>query len=128
MKRLGVLFLMIFAAAVAASAQGLAVGGKMENFSLADTNGKAQTLTDVKGTKGVVIIFVSSQCPVVCGYTERLNKLVTDYKAKGINVVGINANVTETPGEIKMHGDATYKFPVLIDKNSTLFDKLGARN
>src|SRR5436190_6064938 len=117
-----------FAFALTASAQGLAVGSAMENFSLADTKGKIQTLNDMKGTNGAVIIFVSSQCPVVRGYNERMNQIATDYKAKGINVIGINANVTESPMEIKMHGEATYKFPVLIDKNSVLAEKINANN
>lgn len=112
--------------AMAASAQGLAVGSKMDTFSLPDTSGKVQTLSDMKGKNGTVIIFVSSQCPVVRGYNERMNKLTTDYAAKGINVIGINSNVTETAEQIKTHAAATYKFPVLIDKNSAFADKVGA--
>ena len=128
MKRLIVVFSLVISCAVVASAQGLSIGGAMENFSLADTHGKAQTLNDLKGTKGAVIIFVSAQCPVVRMYNERMNALAADYKAKGINVVGINSNVTEAPGEVMAHGDATFKFPVLIDKNSVLADKVGANN
>jgi peroxiredoxin len=128
MKRFAIFFSIFFALAVVANAQGLAIGGATENFSLTDTNGKVQTLNDVKGTGGTVIIFVSSQCPVVRGYNERMNQLATDYKAKGINVIGVNSNVTESPGEIKVHGDATYKFPVLIDKNSAVAVKLNANN
>src|SRR5438552_8511793 len=128
MKQAAFLFTIFFAFVLAANAQGLSVGATMENFSLADTNGKMQTLNEMKGTNGAVIIFVSSQCPVVRGYNERMNQLATDYKAKGINVIGVNANVTESPAEIKMHGEATYKFPVLIDKNSVLAVELNANN
>jgi peroxiredoxin len=128
MKRFAILFSLFFAIAIAAHAQGLAIGGTMDNFSLTDTNGKAQTLNDMKGTNGAVIIFVSSQCPVVRGYNERMNQIASDYKAKGISVIGVNANVTELPAEIKAHGDATYKFPVLIDRNSVLAEKLNANN
>lgn len=128
MKRLAILFSLFLGSVIAAHAQGLAIGGTMDNFSLTDTTGKAQTLNDVKGRNGAVIIFVSSQCPVVRGYNERMNQLATDYKAKGISVIGVNANVTESAAEIKAHGDATYKFPVLIDKNSVLAEKLNANN
>lgn len=126
MKRIAVLLVMVTSFAAAAAAQGLAVGGTLENFSLTDTNGKTQTLNDLKGSNGAVIIFVSAQCPVVRMYNERMNQIAADYKAKGINVIGVNSNVTEPPGEVKMHGEATFKFPVLIDKNSSLADKLGA--
>ena len=126
MKRAAFLLTAFFALALAANAQGLAVGSTMDNFSLPDTNGKTQTLNDIKGKNGAVIIFVSAQCPVVRGYNERMNKLTADYAAKGITVIGINSNVTETIDQIKTHAMATYKFPVLIDKKSVLADKLGA--
>lgn len=126
MKRALFLFTIILAFALAAAAQGISVGATVENFSLPDTNGKTQTLDVMKGTNGAVIIFVSSQCPVVRGYNDRMNQLAADYKAKGIAVIGINSNVTEMPAQIKTHADANYKFPVLIDKNSVFADKLGA--
>lgn len=126
MKRAILFFAATLLFAVAANAQGVAVGSTLENFSLPDTNGKTQSLNDMKGKNGAVIIFVSAQCPVVRGYNERMNQLTADYKAKGINVIGINSNVTETPEQIKAHADATYKFPVLIDKGYVLADKLGA--
>jgi peroxiredoxin len=119
MKRALFLFTVFFAFALTASAQGLAVGGKMENFSLADINGKMQSLNDLKGSKGSVVIFVSSKCPVVGMYNERINQIATDYKAKGINMIGINSNVNENGEMVKTHAELTYKFPILIDKNST---------
>jgi|ERR1043166_2860587 peroxiredoxin len=129
MKNLGILLLVLIAAAcsgLSASAQGLAIGSPVENFSLPDTNGKVQTLNDLKGSKGAVIIFVSSECPIVRMYNERMNQIASDYKARGINVIGINSNVTENGEQIKTHAAATFNFPVLIDKNSVLADRLGA--
>ena len=126
MKRAIFLFTIVFAFAVMASAQGVSVGGTVENFSLTDTNGKAQSLNEMKGAKGAVLIFVSSQCPVVRGYNERMNQIASDYKAKGVTVIGINSNATETLEAIKAHAEENYKFPVLIDKGNVIADKLGA--
>jgi peroxiredoxin len=126
MKRIVLLFAMLLALAIAANAQGINIGAKLDNFTLPDTDGKMQSLTDMKGKNGAVLIFVSAQCPVVRGYNERMNQIAADYKAKGINVIGINSNVTETPEQIKSHAAQTYKFPVLIDKGYVLADKLGA--
>src|SRR5438445_4366147 len=127
MKRALFLFTILFAFAVGASSQrGVSVGATIDNFSLPDTNGKMQSLNDIKGKNGAVIIFVSAQCPVVKGYNERMNQIAAEYKAKGINVIGINSNATETPADVKAHAEATYKFPVLIDKGNVLADKLGA--
>ena len=126
MKRAVFILSAFFAFVMAANAQGVTVGGTLDNFSLPDANGKTQSLNDMKGKNGAVLIFVSSQCPVVRGYNERMNQIAADYKARGVNVIGINSNATETPEQIKAHADATYKFPVLIDKGNVLADKLGA--
>lgn len=126
MKRAIFLFTVFFSFALAASAQGIAVGATMENFSMPDTNGKVQTLNDMKGPNGAVIIFVSAQCPVVKGYNDRMNQIVADYKAKGINVIGVNSNATESLEWVRSHAAETYKFPVLIDKGSAFADKVGA--
>ena len=126
MKQLVFLFIALFAFAAAAGAQSLAIGGTIDNFSLVDSNGKTQSLKELKGSSGAMLVFVSAQCPVVRGYNDRLNQLALDYKAKGINVVGINANVTESAETIKEHSALTFKFPVLVDKDGKLTDKLGA--
>lgn len=126
MKRAIFLLTAFFALAMAANAQGLAVGAAMDNFSLPDINGKTQTLADMKGKNGAVIIFVSAQCPVVRAYNARMNQITADYAAKGINVIGINSNATETLALVKTHAEATYKFPVLIDKGSVVATRLDA--
>jgi len=126
MKHLAILFFAIFVFAVSAGAQTLAIGGAIDNFSLVDSNGKTQSFNELRGSNGAVLIFVSAQCPVVRGYNDRMNQLALDYKAKGINVVGINANVTETAETVKEHSALTYKFPVLVDKDGKLTEKVGA--
>jgi peroxiredoxin len=132
MKRLSffITAIFVFAAFVSfnnvSAKDGLAVGSALENFKLPDTNGKEQSLNDLKGKNGAILVFLSIQCPVVKGYDERIVKLADEYKAKGINVIGINSNATEAPDKVKTHAAEKYKFPVLIDKNNVLADKFGA--
>lgn len=102
------------------------VGETLENFKLPDVDGKMQSFDDLKGKNGAVLVFLSIQCPVVRGYNERINQLAADYKTKGINVIGINSNATESPEEVKTHTEEHYKFPVLIDKGNIFADKLSA--
>ena len=127
MKRAVFLFTLLFAFVMAANAQSIDVGAAMENFSLPDVNGKIQTLSDLKGKKGSVVIFLSAQCPVVKGYDVRINEIAADYAAKGINFIGINANATESLERVTSDAAKVgYKFPVLIDKGNKLADKLAA--
>jgi peroxiredoxin len=125
MRRLAVLFVVVLAFAMGAYSQAQ-VGGKIDNFSLPDTDGKMQSLADLKGSNGVVLVFVSIQCPVVRGYNERINELAKTYKTKGINVVGVDSNITEEPLEVKAHAMTNWDFPVLLDKDSKIADKFGA--
>lgn len=133
MKRLTLLLVAITAFAFATNAQGLSVGSTMENFSLPDGDGKMHSLNDLKGKNGAVIVFVSSQCPVVKQYNERMNSIAADYAAKGITFIGINSNVTEMEKNdakpaawVRDHIAATYEFVVLFDKGNKLADQLGA--
>jgi peroxiredoxin len=126
MKRIVFLLIALLSLAVGVSAQKVAIGGTLDNFSLADSEGKTRSFTELKGTHGTVFIFVSAQCPVVRGYNERMNQIAMDYKAKGINVVGVNSNVTESAETVMQHSAVTYKFPVLVDKQGMLADRLSA--
>ncbi len=133
MKRKSILFVGLLAlitfisfADVSRASDDFAVGKTLDNFKLSDTNGKEQSFNDLKGTNGAVIVFLSVQCPVVKGYNDRINQLAADYKAKGINFIGINSNSTESLADIKTHAAENYKFPVLIDKGNVLADQLSA--
>lgn len=113
---------------VSGETKGLAIGAKMESFTLADHAGKQQKLDDLKGKNGTLLIFLSVQCPVVNkSYAARIAQLGKDYQAKGVNVVGLNANATENAEQIAANIETRgYTFPVLIDKNNVIADKLGA--
>jgi peroxiredoxin len=121
------LFAAMFVFAAQSNAQGLAIGATADNFSLPDINGKTQSLNDLKGEKGTVVVWLSAQCPVVKSYNERINQIADEYKAKGINFIGINSNSTESLDWVKTNvSEVGYKFPVLIDKDNVLADVFGA--
>ena len=132
MKKFTFILTVVMAMAVAVSSQGIAVGEKIENFSLANTDGVTKTFDEMKGKNGAVIMFVSSQCPVVKDYNERMNQIAADYGAKGIAFIGINSNATEMDANgkpadwVAKHIADTYRFPVLMDKGNVFADRVGA--
>jgi peroxiredoxin len=104
-----------------------AVGTIVEDFSLPDADGKDQALKALKGKNGAVLIFIAVKCPVSNAYNERMEKLAQDYKARGINVIGINANSTESAEAVKAHAVANnFTFPILKDDGNKIADRLGA--
>lgn len=105
----------------------MAIGATAENFNLPDADGKDHSLNSLKGKNGTVLIFVATKCPVSNAYNERMEKLAQDYKAKGINVVGINSNVAELAAEIKSHAASNkLTFPILKDGGNKVADAFGA--
>lgn len=112
---------------IADDAGDLAIGAKVENFTLRDLSGAEQSLDKLKGENGAVLVWVSAQCPSVKAYNERINQAADELKAKGISLIGINSNATESLDWVTSHAkEVGYKFPVLIDKGNVLADKLGA--
>jgi peroxiredoxin len=106
-----------------------AIGSTVADFKLSDLSGHEQKLSTLKGQNGTVLIFISAQCPVVRDYIERISKLAADYKARGVNVIGINSNATEKVEDIKAHAAANnLTIPVLKDKSNKVADQLGAQH
>ncbi|HEX8177292.1 MAG TPA: thioredoxin family protein [Pyrinomonadaceae bacterium] len=104
-----------------------AVGSVVADFKLPDLDGREQSLSSLKGKNGTVLIFVGVQCPVSNAYNERMEKLAQDYRARGVNVVGVNANSTESASDAKAHATSNnLTFPILKDNGNKLADKLGA--
>jgi peroxiredoxin len=116
--------------AVIISFAGLTGGGapsRVENFKLKDYNGKEYSLSDFRNSKGVVIMFIATQCPVSNGYNDRMAKLYSDYKDKGIVFVGINSNKEESAQEVKAHAkEHNLNFLILKDTGNIVADKFGA--
>ena len=116
------------ASAVAfATPGGVTIGQPVADFKLSDADGKEHSLNSLKGKNGSVLIFVATKCPVSNAYNGRMEKLAQDYKAKGINVIGINSNVAELADAMKAHAAANHlTFPILKDTGNKIADRLGA--
>jgi len=103
------------------------IGSTIADFSLPDASGASHSLASLRGKNGTVLIFIAVQCPVSNAYNERMEKLAQDYKARGVNVVGINANSTESAADVKDHASRNnLNFTILKDNGNKIADVLGA--
>ena len=106
----------------------VALGSVVPDFTLPDADGKAHTLASLKGSKGTVVIFMATKCPVSNAYNERMQKLSDDYASRGVNVVGINSNVAELAPEVKQHAaEKGLKFTILKDGGNHVADSFDAQ-
>ncbi|MCB0398714.1 MAG: thioredoxin family protein [Winogradskyella sp.] len=101
----------------------LPLGTKAPDFSLIDTkDDQIKSLTELKGNKGTLVMFICNHCPFVIHVNEELVKLANDYHPKGINVIAISSNDVENypqdgPEKMKIHAKENhYPFPYLYDE------------
>jgi peroxiredoxin len=101
----------------------LPLGTEAPAFALPDTTGKTVSLSDFKDTPALLVVFMCNHCPYVIHIREAFVRLVEEYQAKGVAVVGINANdVDSYPDDNPeaMARDAKsyrFTFPYLYDES-----------
>ena len=106
-----------------------AIGAMIDDFKLPDADGSEHSLKSLMGKNGAVVIFIATKCPVSNAYNDRMEKLAQDYKAKGINVIGINSNNTEPSAEVKSHAAEKHlTFAILKDDGNKIADRFGANH
>ncbi len=71
-------------------------GDKAPEFSLLGTDGAYHGLQDIKGSKATLIIFMCNHCPYVIPKINEIKRIAKDFKEKGLVVVGINSNESES--------------------------------
>lgn len=92
MLKLFIVFL-VTATAIAQTAHPiLTVGSNTPDFSLPGIDGKTHRLSECASSPILVIVFTCNHCPIAQMYEQRIQKLATDYKTKGVAVVAIEPN------------------------------------
>jgi len=103
------------------------VGQDMPAFSLPDLDGKVHSLAQYKD-KVVVIEFCNIGCPYSRGTDPDLIALAQTYAPKGVVVVGVDSNTTNTVEDIKKYAAEKGKtYPILKDEGNKYADAVGAK-
>ncbi len=109
------------------SAQEFKLGSKVTDFSVQDLDGKSLSFASLRGPI-TVVTFVSVQCPVSNGYNQRMNALFKDYTPKDVKFIFVNANRTESAGDVRNHAkNVGFVFPVYKDAGNVLADRFDAQ-
>ncbi len=100
------------------------LGYKAPDFSILNVaTNKINTLEELKGEKGTVVMFICNHCPYVIHVMDQLILLANDYKAKGINFIGISSNdVVNYPQDApdkmaELAKEKNFPFPYLYDES-----------
>ena len=105
----------------------LPLGTVAPNFILPDTiSGEETLLSEVKGTKGTLIIFMCNHCPYVLHLLDKIIEISSEIREFGINTVAISSNDVENyPDDHpmlmkKLAEDRDFSFPYLYDETQSV--------
>jgi peroxiredoxin len=111
-------------------AETLEIGRRAPDFNLPGVDGRNYRLADFADAKILVVVFTCNHCPTAQAYEDRIKKLTSDYKNKGVAVIAISPNDPEavrldelgysdmgdTFEEMKVRAeDKDYNFPYFYD-------------
>ncbi|KND62422.1 PPO candidate 1 [Candidatus Burkholderia verschuerenii] len=108
------------------------LGALAPSFSLNATDGNTYTLDDLKGPRGLVIVFMCNHCPYVKTALPGLIRDARHLREFGINVAGINSNdgrvYTDDAFEhmITLAQEYALPFPYLHDETQSVARDYGA--
>ena len=105
----------------------LPLGTQAPEFSLPDTvSGRTLNLSELKGAKGTLIMFICNHCPFVKHVNEEIVRLALAFQDRGISFVAISSNdVANYPDDSpdKMKDTAReqgYTFPYMYDESQAV--------
>ncbi len=108
----------------------LAIGSPAPDFALPGVDGKIHKLAEYSGSPLLMVMFICNHCPTSQLYEGRIEKLVDDYRGKGVSFVAIEPNdpqaillselgytdVSDSLDEMKIRAEYRhFNFPYLYD-------------
>lgn len=107
---------------MAVESKEIPLGTPLPTFSLKDPFGKHYNSFELKGEKGLLVVFMCNHCPYAQAVWPRIIRLAQWAKPLGVNTVAINPNIhpdypEDSPEEMKKRiREWGIPFPYLIDE------------
>jgi peroxiredoxin len=96
-------------------------------FRLRDSAGIQHSDLELRPARAVVLLFITPDCPISQGYVPEMNRIANEFRAKGVTVFGVQADVTARLVDVQSHvREYSYAFPVLIDDRQLLVKRTNA--
>ncbi|MCA9147400.1 MAG: thioredoxin family protein [Planctomycetaceae bacterium] len=108
----------------------LSIGDPAPTWSdLPGTDGKTHSLSDLKESKAIVLVFTCNSCPYAVDYEERIIALTKQFAEQGVAVVAVNVNKVpeDSLDEMKSRADSQgFNFAYLYDESQQIARDYGA--
>lgn len=107
-------------------------GWKAPDFELPDTAGKRWNLASLRGSSGLLLMFICNHCPYVMSVIDRLRRDVAEVQQLGFGVAAIMSNDTDAyPDDSydnmqRIARQYGFSFPYLFDATQAVARAYGA--
>ena len=107
-------------------------GWRAADFDLPGVDGKRYTLADVRGSNGLLVMFICNHCPYVKAVRERIVRDCRDLAPLGIGAIAISANdPTDYPEDSfdnmrRIAQEYAFPFPYVLDETQAVAKAYGA--
>ena len=107
-------------------------GWEAIDFDLKGVDGTSYSLSDVRGKRGLLVMFICNHCPYVKAVIERIIRDARELKDYGVGSIGIMVNDTEEFPEDsfenmkKWSDELSFPFPYVIDPSQQIGKKYDA--
>lgn len=96
-------------------------------FQLRDTNGTLHTPAEWRGTKAILLFFVTTDCAVTNSYVPEMNRIEASYATRGVRSFSVQADTSVALNVSAEYArDYRYAFPLLLDPHQVLVKLTGA--
>jgi len=110
---------------LAATAWGIQVDDRVENFRLFDQNGASHELYYHGDAKAVVFMVQGNGCPIVRNAAPRFAELAAEYESQGVQFFMLNSNLQDNRASIaKEAGTYDYNLPILVDETQIIGESM----
>lgn len=102
--------------------------GNKASLFLRDASGATVDPLAVGTNKAVILLFISTDCPISNAYAPEVNRIAAEFGPKGVALRLVYADADVTPAIAKKHlGDYRYMMQALFDPEQKLASRLGAK-
>ena len=96
-------------------------------FSLPDSTGTMHTRAEWRGKRAIVLVFLSTDCPLSNTYVPELNRINAQYSSRGVALFAVQGDGTVSTEQVQKHvQEFAYSFPYLLDAKESLAAFAGA--